>query len=191
MTWIFELLIIFNHLYREYIIINDIRIPKDIKVIIKWRHQGKEGENYSSSLNKKKIVNSAFRKTWSKYSNAALLGLLVYFDIMARNPMLKFGIKRVCMLNHVQLFGTPWTVAHLAPLSMGFFQARILEWVAISFPRGSSWPVSPALAGRFITTEPPESWGKSQTRNLERWSQPMVTIAPDRQVQSPWFFFFR
>ena len=43
------------------------------------------------------------------------------------------------------------------------FQARILEWVAISFSRESSrlrdWtqtqsPVSPSLAGRFSTTEP-------------------------------------
>ena len=32
----------------------------------------------------------------------------------------------------------PWTVAHKAPLSMGLFQARILEWVAISFSKGSS-----------------------------------------------------
>ena len=30
---------------------------------------------------------------------------------------------------------TPWTVAHQAPLSMGILQARILEWVAISFSR--------------------------------------------------------
>ena len=28
-------------------------------------------------------------------------------------------------------FVTPWTLAHQALLSMGFFQARILEWVAI------------------------------------------------------------
>ena len=40
----------------------------------------------------------------------------------------------------VQLFATPGTVAHQAPLSMEFFQARILEWVAISFSRGSSRP---------------------------------------------------
>ena len=33
----------------------------------------------------------------------------------------------------------------------GIFQARILEWVAISFSRGSSRPRSPALAGRFFT----------------------------------------
>ena len=36
-------------------------------------------------------------------------------------------------------FVTWWTVAHQAPLSMGFFQAAILEWVAISFFRGFSW----------------------------------------------------
>ena len=34
---------------------------------------------------------------------------------------------------------TPWTVAFQAPLSMGFFQARILEYAAISFSRRSSW----------------------------------------------------
>ena len=33
-----------------------------------------------------------------------------------------------------------WTEAHQAPLSMGFFQARILERVAIPFSRGSSQP---------------------------------------------------
>ena len=37
-------------------------------------------------------------------------------------------------------------------------QARILEWVALPFSRGSSWPRDqtciPALAGRFFTTEP-------------------------------------
>ena len=44
----------------------------------------------------------------------------------------------------------------------GIFQARVLEWVAISFCRGSSQtkikPISPALTGRFFTTESP---GKS------------------------------
>ena len=35
-----------------------------------------------------------------------------------------------CMLSHVQIFATLWTVAYQAPLSMGL-QARILEWVAM------------------------------------------------------------
>ena len=39
-------------------------------------------------------------------------------------------------LSRVRLFTTLWTVAHQAPLSMEFSQARILEWVAIFFSRG-------------------------------------------------------
>ena len=36
------------------------------------------------------------------------------------------------VLSHsVQLFETPWIVAHQAPLSMGILQARILKWVAM------------------------------------------------------------
>ena len=37
-------------------------------------------------------------------------------------------------------FVTPWTVACQAPLSMGFLQVRILEWVATSSSRGPSQP---------------------------------------------------
>ena len=41
----------------------------------------------------------------------------------------------------------------------GIFQARILEWVATSFSRGSSQPRDRTsvccLAGKFFTTEPP------------------------------------
>ena len=46
----------------------------------------------------------------------------------------------MCMLSHFQLFATPGTVAHQASLVHGIFLARILEWVAISSSRGSSWP---------------------------------------------------
>ena len=46
----------------------------------------------------------------------------------------------VYVLNYFQLFVTPWTVACQAALSMGFSQARILEWIAISSSRCSSWP---------------------------------------------------
>ena len=45
-----------------------------------------------------------------------------------------------CMLSHVWLFATLWTVSPQAPLSMGFFQARILEWIAISYSREPSQP---------------------------------------------------
>ena len=48
-------------------------------------------------------------------------------------------IVSACALSRcspVQLFVTPWTVAHQAPLSMGILQVRILEWVAMPSSRG-------------------------------------------------------
>ena len=62
-------------------------------------------------------------------------------------------------LSCVQLFVTPRTIAHWAPLSMGILQARILEWVAMSYSRGSSQPRgrprSPALQVDSLPSEPP------------------------------------
>jgi len=54
-------------------------------------------------------------------------------------------------------FATPWAVH-------GILQARILEWVAVSFSRGSSQPRDQTcgfchiscIAGGFFTTEPLE-----------------------------------
>ena len=147
-------------------------------------------------------------------------------------PFLWWLISRkymhTCVLGHVWVFATPWTVARQAPLLMGFsrqeywsrlpcsppgdhlnsgidprllhcrqilyhlshqfssvqfsssvvsdlcdpmdcslpgssvhriFQARILEWVAISSSRGSSWPRDrtciSCIAGKFFPAEPP------------------------------------
>ena len=57
---------------------------------------------------------------------------------------------------------TPWTVAHQAPLSMGF--SRQEYWSGLPFPSPGDLPdpgiepaslVSPALAGGFFTPAPP------------------------------------
>ena len=60
-----------------------------------------------------------------------------------------------CSLSHVWLFVTLWIVAHQDPLFMGILQARILEWIVISFSRGSSqprdWAKVSHRAGRFFT----------------------------------------
>ena len=61
--------------------------------------------------------------------------------------------------SHVQLFATPWTVAHQAPLSIGILQVRILEWVASPSSRGSSqprdWIQVSALQADSLLSEPP------------------------------------
>ena len=66
----------------------------------------------------------------------------------------------------------------------GILQARILEWVAISSSRGSSWPrdrthasCSSCIAGRFFTTEAP---GKP--------SESCSVMSDCLQLYSPWNF---
>ena len=64
------------------------------------------------------------------------------------------------VLSPVRLFVTTWTVAHQAPLSMGF--PRQEYWSELSFPSPEDLPVpgmetvSPELAGIFFTSEPLE-----------------------------------
>ena len=53
----------------------------------------------------------------------------------------------------------------------GISQARILDWLAISFSRGGlsdpgMEPTSPALAGEFFTTEPPGEPGESSNDGI-------------------------
>ena len=59
----------------------------------------------------------------------------------------------------VQLFATLWTIAHPAPLSLGFSKQEY--WRGLPFPPPGDLPhpgmklASPALAGGFFTTVPP------------------------------------
>ena len=62
------------------------------------------------------------------------------------------------LLSCVQLFATPWTMAHQAPLSMGF--SRQEYWSGVPFPPPGDLhdpgieAASPALIGGFFTAEP-------------------------------------
>ena len=72
-----------------------------------------------------------------------------------------------CVLSHFshsRLFVTLWTVVCQAPLSMGF--SRREYWSGLPCPPPGDLPdpgiepeslMSPAFAGGFFTTEPPES----------------------------------
>ena len=66
--------------------------------------------------------------------------------------------RKVKLFSHVQLFATPWTVAYQAPPSMGFSRQEC--WSGLPFPSPGDLPTpeieptSPALPGKFFTTEP-------------------------------------
>ena len=64
----------------------------------------------------------------------------------------------VCLVSHVQLFVTLWTVAHQAPLSLGF--SRQEYWSGLPFPppgdvlNPGMEPASPALAVGILPLSP-------------------------------------
>ena len=68
-----------------------------------------------------------------------LLLAICFFFARWMEPLFFYKVK-VKSLSRVRLFASPWTVAYQAPPSVGFFKAKVLEWVAISFSRGSSQP---------------------------------------------------
>ena len=74
-------------------------------------------------------------------------------------------------------FATPWTIAHQAPLSMGFpGKERILEWVAISF---SGDLPDPGIE--------PESALQAGSLPLSHWGRPLCWILTDSLGQSAHF----
>ena len=69
--------------------------------------------------------------------------------------------NHVLSLSRVQLFETPWTVAHQAPLSMGILQGRTLQWFAMpsskNLPIPGTGPRSLALQVDSLPSEPPNN----------------------------------
>ena len=87
---------------------------------------------------------------WTPISNGSCTGRKVLYCYSATWEVQSESVSRIW------LFVTPWTtVAHQASLSMGFPRGRVLECVASSFSRGSSWPRNrtrvSCIAGRFFT----------------------------------------
>ena len=99
------------------------------------------------------------------------------------------------LLSQLQLFATPWTVAHQAPLSTGF--SRQKYWSGLPFPSPGYLPdpgieptslVSPALAGRFFITEPS---GKPNRQYWLSWEveleRQVIVNAETYMLQSPYW----
>ena len=108
-----------------------------------------------------RISHNLFLKTFRSYSL-----LIIGLKVMAKNQIgwgrLWAIADLLCMHAQLCLTVTPWTVAHQASLSTEF--SRQEYWSGWPFPSPGDLPdsgiepvalESPALAGRFFTTEPP------------------------------------
>ena len=92
------------------------------------------------------------------------------------------------VLSHVHLFYDPMDYSPPDSSVHGISQARILEWVAISFSSGSSWPrdrtlVYPALAGGFFTAA--ATWKRNLFHVFEMFDFPSQNFAQQGNG-SPW-----
>ena len=74
-----------------------------------------------------------------------------------------------------------WTVAHQAPLSMEFPQARTLEWVAMPSSRGSSWPRDQTRVSHVSCT----AGGFSHWATGDAWTQVTVHWSRQRTLTKP------
>ena len=83
------------------------------------------------------------------YNNVNFIWIGLIFQISSLNKFL-LNMWKWKSFSNVWLFATPWTTVH------GILQARILEWVACPFSRGSSQPKDQTqvscIAGGFFTS---------------------------------------
>ena len=127
---------------------------------------------YWTRINLQSCVSFWCTSKWINYTYTYIPSFFIYFSNIGHFRVLSRGScarqwKWKCSSLNFQLFVTPWTVAQEAPLSTEVKNsvARILEWVAISFSRGSSQPRdspdpgikpgSPALQADSLISRPP------------------------------------
>ena len=111
----------------------------------------------------------------------SILGYISLLQTQTHNQLPQLGMIPVCYqvksksLSRVPLFAIPWTTCSLPGSSAhGILQARILEWVAVLFSRGSSqprdWTQVSWMAGRLLI-----AWA---TREAMLSSDPFKLLLP-------------
>ena len=102
-----------------------------------------------------------------------------------KNLLMKVRVSEWKSLSRVRLFATPWTIQ-----IHGILWARILEWVAFSFSRGSSQPRikprSPSLQADSLPTEP-QGKPKDERGEWKRWLKTQHSKNWDNDIQSHHF----
>ena len=96
------------------------------------------------------------------------------------DPWEKHGAVVVLVTRSCPTVWTPCAIACQAPLH-GILQARILEWIAVVFSRGSSQPRVSCIAGRFFTI-----WAKGKSGEAVQQDSPVATLRSPPLLRQPW-----
>ena len=122
----------------------------------------------------RRVLNSMLRAT-------RLLHIRILLEDIVSSRLDWKKVKRVFVAQLCPTLCDPIDCSLLGSCVHGVLQARVLEWVAMPFSRGSSRlrdrPQVSNTAGRFFTTEPPE---KEIVRVLSK--------SPEENVLCPSFF---
>ena len=106
-------------------------------------------------INVVQFILCIFYYSWKKRALIIIIGFLCLLIML-----MYWDGDLCCVLScSVQLFVTPWTVTHQAPLSMGFPRQEYCSGLLFpslgDLPNPGIEPTSPTMAGRCFTSEPP------------------------------------
>ena len=97
---------------------------------------GSKGTNLGTLISISILRSLSYLTPWQLFTSSSK-GRDVHFNLLlsVRSSVLS------TVLCSIQLFATPWTIAHQSPLPIGFSRQEYwMEWVAISYSKGSSQP---------------------------------------------------
>ena len=120
--------------------------------------------------------------------------------LRGKQPLMRPLLSRFC---HVQLFATPWTEAHQAPLSVGFSRQEywsglpfpsnshllhLLHWQAASLPLSATWEASGWGQNTSCFKQGLKNIGDfntvmSEVQLLRSWSRQIFKKAENQQTQ--------
>ena len=125
---------------------------------------------FSTSMEQKKIKGCQEQNIYYSHIKKMWCGNRIYFQCISRTSLpvnKRFLWNESAMLTCCSIqkscptFCNPMDCSPPGSSVQGIFQARVLEWVAISSSKWSSWPRDPThvscitcIAGKLFTTEP-------------------------------------
>ena len=132
----------------------------------------------------------------AKQASLKLVNVLIFFSpahTLVNSPFTE--LSPVCVLSsfsHVQHFSTPWTIAHQAPLYLGFFRQEF--WDALPLPPPGDLPdprIEPTCPVLLVDSSPLNRWGSPNCPQLPYSSLPSIchkkcNCVPQKTVQS-WY----
>ena len=147
---------------------------------------------FKSFLLKSKYIWKSFTlpKCFPNFSHSFAIFTILLYSYTTFYKIFLFYYIYAKSLSRVWLFAPPWTVAHEAPLTMGF--PRQIYWSGLPFPSPGDLPdpgiepmslMFPAFSGRFFTTS--ATWEAHESESESEVAQSCPTLCDPTDCSLP------